>query len=132
MHILYAKRGMETAPKNKHCIVTWDTADDVTELVDELNEAIAASLDAQGAELKSAGCTRIFAEKQSGIVTGRKELMRAFDALGAGDVLVVTRLDRLARSTRDLLNTIHAITEKKRGSNHWPIRGPTPPHRTVN
>ena len=42
MHILYAKRGMETAPKNKHCIVTWDTADDVTQLVDELNEAIAA------------------------------------------------------------------------------------------
>jgi hypothetical protein len=35
-------------------------------------------------------------------------------------------LDRLARSTRDLLNTIHAITEKKRGSNHWPIRGPLP------
>jgi DNA invertase Pin-like site-specific DNA recombinase len=58
------------------------------------------SLDAQEAELKSAGCTRIFAEKQSGIVTGRKELMRAIDALGAGDVLVVTRLDRSARSTR--------------------------------
>ena len=73
------------------------------------------SLDAQEAELKSAGCTRIFAEKQSGIVTGRKELMRGIDALGAGDVLVVTRLDRLARSTRDLLNTIHAITEKKAG-----------------
>jgi len=90
------------------------------------------SLDAQQADLRSAGCTRIFAEKQSGIVTGRKELMRAIDALGAGDVLVVTRLDRLARSTRDLLNTIHAITEKRRGSNHWPIRGPTPPHRTAN
>ena len=60
------------------------------------------SLDAQQAVLRSAGCTRIFAEKQSGIVTGRKELMRAIDALGAGDVLVVTRLDRLARSTQDL------------------------------
>src|SRR6516225_6308752 len=58
------------------------------------------SLDAQQADLRSAGCTRIFAEKQSGIVTGRKELMRAIDALGAGDVLVVTRLDRSARSTR--------------------------------
>jgi hypothetical protein len=63
MHILHAKRGTEIAPKTQRRIVTWDTADDVTELVDELNEAIAASLDAQGAELKSAGCTRIFAEK---------------------------------------------------------------------
>ena len=62
------------------------------------------SLDAQRAALKSAGCTKSFAEKQSGVVTGRKELMRAIDALGAGDALVVTRLDRLARSTRDLLN----------------------------
>jgi DNA invertase Pin-like site-specific DNA recombinase len=72
-------------------------------------------LDAQQADLKSAGCTKNFAEKQSGIVTGRKELMRAIDALGAGDVLVVTRLVRLARSSRDLLNTIHAITEKNAG-----------------
>jgi hypothetical protein len=36
MHILHAKRGTEIAPKTKHRIVTWDTADDVTELVDEL------------------------------------------------------------------------------------------------
>ena len=71
------------------------------------------SLDAQQADLRSAGCTRIFAEKQSGIVTGRKELMRAIDALGAGDVLVVTRLDRLARSTRDLLN--HSRHHRKKG-----------------
>ena len=42
------------------------------------------SLDAQRAALKSAGCTKSFAEKQSGVVTGRKELMRAIDALGAG------------------------------------------------
>ena len=42
------------------------------------------SLDAQRAALKSAGCTKIFAEKQSGVVTGRKELIRAIDALGAG------------------------------------------------
>jgi DNA invertase Pin-like site-specific DNA recombinase len=90
------------------------------------------SLDAQEADLKFAGCTKIFAEKPSGIVIGQKELMRVIDALGAGDVLVVTRLDRLARSPRDLLNTIHAITEKKRGLNRWPIRGLTPPHRTAN
>jgi DNA invertase Pin-like site-specific DNA recombinase len=73
------------------------------------------SLDAQRAALKSAGCAKIFAEKQSGIVTGRKELMRAIDALGAGDALVVTRLDRLARSTRDLLNVLHTIADRKAG-----------------
>src|SRR5215831_12490955 len=73
------------------------------------------SLDAQRAALKSAGCAKIFAEKQSGVVTGRKELMRALDALGAGDVLVVTRLDRLARSTRDLLNVLHTIADKTAG-----------------
>jgi DNA invertase Pin-like site-specific DNA recombinase len=73
------------------------------------------SLDAQRAALKSAGCAKIFAEKQSGVVTGRKELMRAIDALGAGDVLVVTRLDRLARSTRDLLNVLHTIADKTAG-----------------
>jgi DNA invertase Pin-like site-specific DNA recombinase len=71
------------------------------------------SLDAQRAALKAAGATRIFSEKQSGVVTARKELAKAMAALGAGDVLVVTRLDRLARSTRDLLNTIHAVAEKK-------------------
>ena len=65
--------------------------------------------------MKSAGCAKIFAEKQSGVVTGRKELMRAIDALGVGDVLVVTRLDRLARSTRDLLNVLHIIADKTAG-----------------
>ena len=42
MHILYAKRGTETAPKTKHRILTWKTANEVTALVDALNEAIAA------------------------------------------------------------------------------------------
>src|SRR6516162_9936536 len=73
------------------------------------------TLDAQHAALTAAGAEKVFAEKVSGAVTDRKALTRAIDALGAGDVLVVTRLDRLARSTRDLLNTIHAITEKKAG-----------------
>ena len=73
------------------------------------------STDAQRAALKSAGCTKIFAEKQSGVMSARKELARAIDALGAGDVLMVTRLDRLARSTRDLLNVLHIIADKKAG-----------------
>jgi DNA invertase Pin-like site-specific DNA recombinase len=67
------------------------------------------TLDAQQAALAAAGATRVFAEKVSGAVTDRRQLARAIAALGAGDVLLVTRLDRLARSTRDLLNVLDAI-----------------------
>ena len=45
----------------------------------------------------------------------RARLRRAIAALEPGDVLTVTRLDRLARSTRDLLNTLAAVTERKAG-----------------
>src|SRR5258706_1369519 len=45
----------------------------------------------------------------------RAQLRRLLDVLDAGDVLTVTRVDRLARSTRDLLNTLAAITGKKAG-----------------
>ena len=58
------------------------------------------TLDAQIAELKAAGATRIFSEKQSGARTDRPQLRKALAALGKGDTLVVSRLDRLARSTR--------------------------------
>jgi DNA invertase Pin-like site-specific DNA recombinase len=68
------------------------------------------TLDAQQSALAAAGAERVFAEKVSGVVTDRK-LGRAIAALGAGDVLLVTRLDRLARSTRDLLNTLDTIAK---------------------
>jgi DNA invertase Pin-like site-specific DNA recombinase len=45
-------------------------------------------------------------------VTDRRQLAKAIDALRAGDVLLVTRLDRLARSTRDLLKVLAAISDK--------------------
>jgi DNA invertase Pin-like site-specific DNA recombinase len=62
------------------------------------------TLAAQEAALRSAGCAKVYAEKISGASTdGRKALASALKALGPGDVLAVTRLDRLARSTRDLL-----------------------------
>jgi DNA invertase Pin-like site-specific DNA recombinase len=67
------------------------------------------TLDAQLAALKAAGAERVYSEKVSGAVTDRKALAKAIAALGAGDVLLVTRLDRLARSTRDLLNVLDAI-----------------------
>ena len=57
----------------------------------------------QRAELHAVGCTRIFAEKITGAHARRPELARMLDHLRAGDVVTVTRLDRLARSTRDLL-----------------------------
>jgi DNA invertase Pin-like site-specific DNA recombinase len=66
-------------------------------------------------QLKAAGCERIFAENVSGVVTDRKELARAMKALQPGDVLIVTKLDRLARSLRDLLNTLSAIADKAAG-----------------
>jgi DNA invertase Pin-like site-specific DNA recombinase len=73
------------------------------------------TLDAQVRELRSAGAVRILREKISGAITDRAQLRRALAALGKGDILLVTRLDRLARSTRDLLNTLAAIAEKGAG-----------------
>src|SRR5262252_7418803 len=67
------------------------------------------SLTAQVAELKAAGCQRVFQEKISGARADRKQLARLLAELDDGDTVVVTRLDRLARSTRDLLNTLAAI-----------------------
>jgi DNA invertase Pin-like site-specific DNA recombinase len=64
------------------------------------------TLDAQLAKLKEAGVERIFSEKQSGAKSDRAALARCLASLEAGDTLLVTKLDRLARSTRDLLNTL--------------------------
>jgi DNA invertase Pin-like site-specific DNA recombinase len=73
------------------------------------------SLEAQREALNAAGCTKVFAEKQSGIKTNRAQLAKALAALEAGDVLIVTKIDRFARSTRDLLNSLHEITTKRGG-----------------
>jgi DNA invertase Pin-like site-specific DNA recombinase len=69
------------------------------------------TLDAQQTALCEAGATRVFAEKISGAKTDRAQLAKAIAALAEGDTLVVCKLDRLARSTRDLLNTLAAIAE---------------------
>ena len=68
------------------------------------------TLDAQQSALCEAGAERVFAEKISGTVTERKA-QAAIAALGPGDTLIVTKLDRLARSTRDLLNTLDAVAK---------------------
>jgi DNA invertase Pin-like site-specific DNA recombinase len=73
------------------------------------------SVDAQVKQLREAGAEKIFRETASGTQSDRAGLARALAALDKGDVLIVTRLDRLARSTRDLLNTVEDIAAKKAG-----------------
>jgi DNA invertase Pin-like site-specific DNA recombinase len=71
------------------------------------------SLDAQLAELTAAGCERVFSEKLSGArASDRQALQKLLKQATHGDVVVVTRLDRLARSTRDLLNIIEEFTRE--------------------
>jgi DNA invertase Pin-like site-specific DNA recombinase len=67
------------------------------------------SLQSQTEALHSAGCGRVYSEKISGAYSDRPQLAKAIQALGNGDTLIVCKLDRLARSTRDLLNTLDVI-----------------------
>lgn len=72
------------------------------------------SLDIQNEALAQAGCEKVFAEKVSGRSTkDRIELAQAIDFVREGDTLIVTRLDRLARSVGDLHQMIEKLTEKK-------------------
>ena len=88
------------------------------------------TLDAQQSALKAAGCTKVYSEKVSGAKTDRRQLQLAIASLGAGDVLLVTRLDRLARSTRDLLNVLANVSEKQAGFRSLadPMIDTTSPH----
>jgi DNA invertase Pin-like site-specific DNA recombinase len=69
------------------------------------------NLDLQLKALKKAGCRKIFREKVSGFNPQRPEFQRMLDQIRPGDTIVVWKLDRLARSTRDLLNTMEIIHE---------------------
>ena len=73
------------------------------------------TLDSQIGALSAAGAGRIYRETASGAKTERNELARALKAITVGDTLLVTRLDRLARSTRDLLNIVDAIAKAGAG-----------------
>lgn len=70
-----------------------------------------AGLDAQHRDLEATGCTRTFSERVSSVAQ-RDELASALDFVRDGDTLVVTRLDRLARSTTDLLAIIATLERK--------------------
>ena len=69
----------------------------------------------QRATLTAAGCTRIYEEKISGAKRDRPELASMLDHLRETDVVVITRLDRLARSTKDLLDIAQQLNEWKAG-----------------
>jgi DNA invertase Pin-like site-specific DNA recombinase len=75
--------------------------------VSTLDQDLTGQLEA----LKAAGATRIFREKVSGARADRPELAKLMASLKTGDVVVVTKLDRLGRSTRELLDLIHRISE---------------------
>ena len=70
------------------------------------------NLDAQTDALQGAGAERIFADKISGSARKRAQLVQLLDQLRPGDVIVVTKYDRLARSLRDLLDIVEAIKER--------------------
>jgi len=62
--------------------------------------------------LHKAGCQEIFKEKLSGSTVARPELQKLLDYIRKGDTVTVTKLDRLARSTKDLLNIAEEIKKK--------------------
>jgi len=63
-------------------------------------------------KLQRAGCQKMFKEKRSGLDSGRPELKRCLEYLREGDTLLVSKIDRLARSTADLYRIISALAEK--------------------
>ena len=71
------------------------------------------TLDAQLEQLKAEGCAKIYREKASGAQADRRELLRMLKAIGPGDVVTVTRIDRLARSTFDLFAIVKQIVDAK-------------------
>jgi DNA invertase Pin-like site-specific DNA recombinase len=85
-------------------------------------------LDLQLKSLKKAGCQKIFREKVSGVNRQRPECQRTLDQIRPGDIIVFWKLDRLARSTRDLLNTMDTIKRQAANSDPFPSHGPTPQH----
>jgi DNA invertase Pin-like site-specific DNA recombinase len=69
------------------------------------------TLDAQLEQLRADGCARIYREKASGARADRRELLRLLKGLSRGDVVTVTRIDRLARSTFDLFAIVKRIVD---------------------
>lgn len=71
-----------------------------------------AGLEAQLRDLEGAGCTKVFQEKLSSVAANRPELERALDYVREGDTLIVSKLDRLARSVADLVDITKTLKRK--------------------
>lgn len=71
-----------------------------------------AGLEAQERDLKAAGCEKLFIEHGSAVDSQRQQLRSALDFVRDGDVFVVTKLDRLARSVADLMSMVERLTAK--------------------
>jgi DNA invertase Pin-like site-specific DNA recombinase len=71
------------------------------------------TLDAQLEQLRGAGCTKIHREKVTGAHSDRRQLLKMLETLVPGDVVTVTRIDRLARSTFDLFAIVKQIVDAK-------------------
>lgn len=76
--------------------------------VSSTGQDLAVQLDS----LEKAGCEKVFKEKRSGLDAGRPELKRCLEYLREGDTLLVTKIDRLARSTSDLYRIVSELTDK--------------------
>lgn len=70
------------------------------------------SYESQVDRLNQAGVSKLFSEKKSGLDGKRPELQRCLDFLREGDTLIITKMDRLARSTSDLYRILNALAEK--------------------
>jgi DNA invertase Pin-like site-specific DNA recombinase len=86
------------------------------------------TLDSQLQQLRAAGCNsrNIYREKVTGARPDRRELNRMLGKLAPGDVVTVTRIDRLARSTFDRSTPLSASWTPRRSFGPWPSRGPIP------
>jgi DNA invertase Pin-like site-specific DNA recombinase len=87
------------------------------------------TLEVQRQALRAAGCERVYEEKVSGAFRARPELDRMLEHVRGGDVVTITRLDRLARSTRDLLEIAEHLKDMQVGlrSLHEPWADTTSP-----
>jgi DNA invertase Pin-like site-specific DNA recombinase len=88
---------------------------------------VGQTLDSQLEQLRAAGCTaKIYPEKVTGVHNDRREVLKMLKHLAPGDMVTVTRIDRLARSTFDLFAISSRSWTPRRNFVHWPSRGPIP------
>jgi DNA invertase Pin-like site-specific DNA recombinase len=108
---------IETSPQNRH-------------LGYARVSSYGQALDAQLQQFRAEGCTKVYREKAGGARADRAPLRRDIGQLAKGDLLMVTRLDRLACSIRHLLNTLATITGRARAFVRCMTHGPTRRPRT--